>query len=306
MQTADLPVLLLTFNRPNPTRVVLERIIAAGITRLYVHSDAARPQKPGEVEQVAAVRALFDDLPRQMVVTKLFRDKNYGLRDGLYGAISWFFEQEECGLILEDDCVPDLTAFRFCAELLDVYRSDARIMHIGCSNLLAADTAALPASYVFTQLAFVWGWAGWRRAWQKMSLELAGLEQLTAARQFQELTTDPQAQTYLLDKFWTTRHRENNSWAYAWVYSILKNNGLCVVPTVNLVQNVGIGTQNATNTTEVNPLAGQAATPVTFPLIHPSDVAADRRLDTRFFYATQKRQFRLRIWSVLRWLRASR
>ncbi len=297
---SDLPVLLLTFNRPAPTRAVLARIREAGIRRLYVHSDAARPHVPGEAEKVAEVRALFDALPADMAVQRLFREKNYGLRDGLYGAISWFFEREEYGMILEDDCVPDPTAFRFCAELLAHYRYDERMMHIGCSNLLASQTASLMQSYVFTQFAFVWGWASWRRAWQKMSLDLDGLERFATSSQFTTLTHDRQAQAYLLDKFQVTQRRENNSWAYAWVYSIMRHGGLCLVPTVNAVQNVGIGSAEATNTTGSNDLAGQPASPVLFPLIHPTVIEADRRMDTQFFYATQKRRFRLRLWSLIR------
>ena len=300
MQT---PVLFLVFNRPQHTRVALERIRQAQPPRLYVHCDGARLQVAGEAEKVAEVRKIISGgIDWDCEVKTLYRNENQGLRQGVCGALNWFFEAEPFGIVLEDDCVPDLTFFRFCEEILERYKDDDQVMHIGCSNLAEDQTAGLEASYVFSRFSFVWGWAGWRRAWQKMSLDLEGLDVYEGSDAIGNFLADPKAQAYMLDKFRVTQRRENNSWAYAWFFSILKNDGLCIVPKVNLVQNTGVGEAGATNTTVRNEKARLRAQPISFPLVHPESREPDPALEQRFFYLSQKSRFRLRVWSTLKQL----
>ena len=299
--SCQVPVLFLVFNRPEHTRASLQRIRAAQPVRLYVHCDAARPQVAGEAEKVAAVRAeIQNTIDWPCEVKTLYRTENHGLRNGVSGALNWFFEQEPYGIVLEDDCVPDLTFFPFCAELLERYNDDEQIMHIGCSNLAEARTEGLDSSYVFSRFSFVWGWAGWRRAWKKMSIDLEGLDEFERSGAIGNFIDDRQAQAYMLDKFRVTRRRENNSWAYAWFYSILKNNGLCIVPCVNLIQNTGVGEEGATNTTRQNEPARRPARQMIFPLRHPENRAPHPELEREFFHVSQKSRFRLFLWYGLR------
>lgn len=299
--SCQVPVLFLVFNRPGHTRAALERIRQAKPARLYVHCDAARPSVAGEAEKVAEVR---DIIERQTgwcsEIKKLYRTENQGLRTGVHGALDWFFGQEPCGIVLEDDCMPDPTFFQFCTELLERYADDEQIMHIGCSNLADALTAEGSSSYVFSRFSFVWGWAGWRRAWSKMSADLQGLDEYERSGEIKRLVKSRMAQEYMLDKFHTTQRRGNNSWAYAWFYSILKNNGLCIVPKINLIQNVGVGEEGATNTRGQNPEARKPAGQMTFPLGHPENREPDPALEQQFFYVSQKKRHRLILWYILR------
>lgn len=295
------PILFLVFNRPQHTRLALERIRLARPPRLYVHCDGARSQVAGELEKVEKVRAMIrEGIDWDCSVKTLYRDENQGLRQGVFGAINWFFEAEPFGIVLEDDCVPDLSFFPFCEEILEYYKDDEQVMHIGCSNLAEHFTEGLPASYVFSRFSFVWGWAGWRRAWQKMSPDLEGLEAFEQSGLLRNFLVDPVARAYMLDKFRVTQRRENNSWAYAWFYSILKNNGLCIVPKVNLVQNTGVGEAGATNTTGQNEKARLRAQPISFPLVHPDGRQPEPALEQQFFYLSQKRRMRLWLWYVLK------
>jgi len=297
----QVPVLFLVFNRPEHTRLALDRIRQARPPRLYVHSDGPRPQVNGEAGRVEQVRTIIGQgVDWDCEVKTLYRAENQGLRQGVFGALNWFFEAEPYGIVLEDDCVPDLSFFPFCAELLEYYRDDEQVMHIGGSNLAEATTADLEASYVFTRFSFVWGWAGWRRAWQKMSPDLEGLDTFEQSGKISRLVGDPMARAYMLDKFRVTQRRENNSWAYAWFYSILKNDGLCLVPKVNLVQNTGVGEAGATNTRGQNEKARLRAQPISFPLVHPESRQPEGMLEKQFFYLSQKRRFRLWLWYLLK------
>ena len=299
--SCQVPVLFLVFNRPEHTCASLERIRTASPPRLYVHCDAARPQIAGEAEKVESVRAIIQEkIDWPCEIKTLYRTENQGLREGVSGAIDWFFEQESYGIVLEDDCVPDPSFFPFCAELLERYKDDEQIMHIGCSNLVEAHTEGLDSSYIFSRFSFVWGWAGWRRAWKKMSLSLEGLDAYRQSGHICQLIDNPWAQEYMMDKFQVTSRRENNSWAYAWFYSILKNNGLCIVPSVNLIQNTGVGEAGATNTTKQNTLARRPARQMNFPLRHPGSRKPHPELERLFFYVSQKSRFRLALWHFLR------
>lgn len=298
--SCSVPVLLLSFNRPEKTAQVLNQIRLAAPPRIYAHCDGPRLHVEGETARVAEVQRVILEKTGGINVKTLFREENLGLKAGVYGAIDWFFSQEEYGIILEDDCHPDLSLFRFCEELLLYYKDDPQIMHIGCSNISEQHLKTNPSSYVISRTPFIWGWATWRRAWQKMDLNLKDLENVEPRFPFGRLWINAASQKYLLAKFWDTKTGKNQTWDYQWFYSILVNNGLCIVPCINLVQNTGIGEEGATNTTKDNERARKAARAMQFPLAHPASKNIDHRLEQRFFYDSQKSRFRLWIWVILR------
>lgn len=295
----SVPVLLLAFNRPEKTAKVLEQIRRASPVRVYAHCDGPRRHVPDDLYKTAQVQRLIEEQLGPLEVKTLFRTANTGLRRGVYEALNWFFEQEEFGIILEDDCVPDPSLFPFCEELLLRYRNDQQIMHIGCSNLADAYAGYPDAGYVFSRFSFVWGWASWRRAWQAMSIDLEGLESFERSGGLKRFLPDPMARAYMYTKFQATKSGKNNSWAYAWFYSILKNNGLCIVPKTNLVQNVGVGEADATNTTTLIKNSLKKAQPMHFPILHPMNKSVDPKLEQLFFYTSQKSRFRLYLWYFL-------
>ncbi len=272
----------------------------AAPTRIYAHCDGPRSQVPGESERVAEVRRIIRDKAAGFELHTLFREANYGLRDGVYDAINWFFRQETRGIILEDDCLPDISMFRFCEELLLKYQDDDAVMHIGCSNLSESVLAGSDSSYMFSRFSFIWGWATWRRAWEKIDFAISDLDNYTGRYPFGHPWISAGSQAYLRAKFQDTRMGKNRTWDYQWFYSILINNGLCIVPKTNLVQNIGIGEAGATNTTGNNVLARKAAGALRFPMHHPKTKSVDPRLEQQFFYDSQKGRFRLWIWSMLR------
>lgn len=295
----SVPVLLLAFNRPEKTLKVLEQIRLAEPAKVYAHCDGPRSRVAEDLQKTEEVRRLIQEQLGSLGVKTLFRETNMGLRQGVCDALNWFFDQEEYGIILEDDCVPDPSLFQFCEELLIRYRDDPQIMHIGCSNLAAGYLKGTTDDYVFSRFSFVWGWASWRRAWQAMSINLDRLDEFERNGGLKRFLPDIMAQTYMHTKFQATKKGENNSWAYAWFYSILKNNGLCIVPRTNLVQNVGVGESDATNTTTFNKNARKGAQPMHFPISHPKEKSVDPKLEKLFFYTSQKSRFRLRLWYLL-------
>jgi hypothetical protein len=247
------PVLLVIFNRPDTTRQVLESIRAARPPALYVAADGPRSKVEGDERLCLEARraAMVVDWPCE--VHTLVRDKNAGCALNTSGGISWFFEHVEEGIILDDDCVPSASFYRFCQELLGFYGHEPRIMHIaGNSHQYGRRRGS--GSYYFSRYANFWGWATWRRAWKHFDASL----------------TPP----------WELK----DDWSAPWQLSMERANGIAIVPNINLVKNVGYGA-GATHTTALEPSAFVEAGELSFPLLHPRQVEVDRAADVFTYYA---------------------
>ena len=162
MQTA---LLFLVFNRPDTTTQVFKKIRQAKPPRLYVASDGPRDGNSDDKKKVTKVREIATKVDWPCEVKTLFRDKNLGCKKGVSTAITWFFEHEEQGIILEDDCVPNLDFFTFCENLLQRYDKDERISTITGNNFQDGKWRG-NASYYFSKYNHCWGWATWRRSWK--------------------------------------------------------------------------------------------------------------------------------------------
>lgn len=289
--TTSTPILFLVFNRPEHTRRVFERIRAARPARLYVSADGPRAHVATDAENSRLTRQVIESVDWECSVRTLYRERNLGCRPAVQSGIDWFFENEEAGIILEDDCLPDLSFFRFCAEMLERYADDERVMHISGNNPAARACRKVPTSYVFSKFSFIWGWASWRRAWRHYDGTFRMLEQAPqpAERLIADAVKDATAARYLLDKFLRTRDGELNTWDYAWFYSILMNEGWCANSASNLVENIGFD-HAATHTNQRRAIVSQHSkvAPAQFPLRHPDQIARDERIERAFFHASQK------------------
>ena len=128
------PVAFLIFNRPDATRRVFESIRDAKPPLLLVVADGPRPDRPDDSRACAEARSLIDRVDWNCEVRTNYSDVNLGCGKRVSSGIDWVFQQVEEAIILEDDCVPDPTFFRFCEELLEKYRHDERISEIGGVN----------------------------------------------------------------------------------------------------------------------------------------------------------------------------
>jgi hypothetical protein len=217
--------------------------------RIYVACDGPNPERPGEAEKVAATRAVIDteiDWPCQ--IERLYSDVNQGCRVGVSRAITWFFEQVEEGIILEDDCVPHPDFFPYCTTLLERYRHDTRVWCISGNNFQNGQWRG-DGSYYFSRYNHCWGWASWRRCWQHYDADLSQWPALRDSGLLYTIFENPVERKYwraiwqrLLDEC------KPDTWDYQWTFTCLANGGLTALPNRNLVSNVGFG-DDATHTT---------------------------------------------------------
>ena len=272
------PLLLLCWRRPHTLRQVIDAIRPVAPTRLYVACDGPSPERPGEAEKVAATRAVIEyeiDWPCQ--IERLYSDVNQGCRLGVSRAITWFFEQVEEGIILEDDCVPHPGFFSYCTTLLERYRNDTRVWCISGNNFQNGQWRG-EGSYYFSRYNHCWGWASWRRCWKHYDAELSQWPALRDSSLLATVFETPLERNYW-SRIWQHLVDEGkpDSWAYRWTFTCLANGGLTALPNRNLVSNVGFD-EDATHTTggAINTAISEGVDPNQHPEFLLREVAADR------------------------------
>jgi hypothetical protein len=272
------PVLVLGFNRPDTTQRVLESLRPVRPGAIYFAVDGPRAGRQGENAQVAAVRRLADTIDWDCDVQTLFREKNLGCKTAVSEAINWFFDNVEAGIILEDDCVAHPSFFPFAAELLERYRDDDRVLMISGDDFQLGRRRS-EYSYYFSRYTHIWGWATWRRAWRLCDHRMSRWPELRDQGWLLDMLKDRVAVDYWTRVFDDTFAERNSSWAYRWTFSAWVNDGLTVLPGVNLVSNIGFGGLATHNRNRSNRLAALPTEAMRFPLRHPLDVVRDKNAD---------------------------
>jgi hypothetical protein len=218
--------------------------------RLFIAADGPRTTIPGEVEQCNIVRKyVLDNIDWDCEVKILFRDENLGCGKSVSGAITWFFEQVEQGIILEDDCVPSISFFSYCEELLEKYKDNHLIYHIAGYNPLGITKTK--NSYYFARIQHCWGWATWKQAWDKYNYNINELDDFIKENKINGVFKRKCDREYWLSIFKKMEKHEIDTWDYQWTYTIFKNNGLCINPSLNLISNIGFGS-DSTHTFEAD------------------------------------------------------
>lgn len=271
------PILFLVFNRMDTTRQVFEKIRKIAPEKLYLASDGARKDKENELKIVCEIRKyLLDNIDWKCEVKTLFREENLGCKYAVSGAITWFFQNEEMGIILEDDCLPTMSFFRFCEECLNKYKDDEKVMQVnGWTCLVNNETVE---SYSFSKYNHIWGWASWRRAWNKYEIENKTFEK--DFNKIKELFNFIEEEKYWYKTFKAYFDNKIDTWDYPWTFTIWKNNGMAIFPKLNMIQNIGMGHIEATHTRDKDsPFSKLAVYEDIGEIVHPEIFQINKELD---------------------------
>jgi hypothetical protein len=250
----DLPILFLIFNRPRLTAEVFSVLRKIRPKRLFVAADGPRAGIESEAELCRRTRAIATTLDWECQLTTLFRDRNLGCGPAVSGAITWFFEQVEEGIVLEDDCLPSLSFFEFCKYALEKFRDDPRIGSIS-GNYFLPSGLLFEQPYYFSKYFQIWGWATWRRAWQKYRFDLSFEGEEKWFGILRDIHPAPLEAEYWLEVLRGLKKGTVNTWDYQMMFLSWRERFLHVAPTKNLVTNIGYG-PDATHTNFESPLAG--------------------------------------------------
>lgn len=304
----DVAVLLLFFARPEQTAKVFEQIKIARPSKLFLYQDGAREGRTDDVAGVKACRKIVENIDWECEVHRMYQEKNYGCDPSEYISQKWMFCIVDKGIILEDDDVPSQSFFPFCKELLDKYEYDNRIAMICGMNHM--DQVDIDGDYFFCRKhGPIWGWATWRRfvdMWDPKYNFLDNERDITNLFSSGELW-NKRLETYLKHKATGIEHYED------FVSSTrIFNSMLAIIPSKNLISNIGIAAVSTHSTSNINDLPPKLRRILfkptfeyDFPLKHPLNVVDDvensRKIDATMRAGLYEKLYLLyrRVWNFL-------
>lgn len=271
------PVVIFIYKRSDNLKKIISVLRKIHPTSLYIVSDGSKYiEEKVKVDQT--IRIIESLINWECEINKNYSNINLGLKERFRSGIDWVFEHTDSAIFIEDDCIPDPTFFQFCDELLEKYKDDERIFSISGNNFLFGK-ARSKESYYFSRYPHVWGWATWKRVWDKYDSNISDWPELRQVGLLNKVFPN----NFFIRKFWTyifdrLYAGKINTWDYQLTYLSFKNNGLNIIPSVNLVTNVGYG-KDSTNIKSKNQTIGVPTHSMEFPLIHPKNIIASMSND---------------------------
>lgn len=277
------PVAIIVFKRLAATKQMFATVRAAQPTKLFVIADGWRSKE--ERVQCEEVRTYIEDsVDWPCEVHTNYAAENLGLRKRVVTGLNWVFEQVESAIVLEDDCIPDMTFYRFCEELLERYKDEPRVMQIAAMNVQGKNPRFTThgESYYYSQFGEIWGWATWRRAWQLYDEHMAAWPKTKRTGLLHTRLTDEAVIDHLEYRFDFVHaagedRSKSNVWGAQWIFTQLLHNGLSIVPATNLITN--IGDTEGTHVKGSGEFHHMNTIPLTFPLVHPKGFAVNKEAD---------------------------
>lgn len=277
MATSE-PLLLIAFNRPDLFRQLIERLRETQPQRIYVAIDGPRVGHPTDAQRVQETRDLIQTIDWTNEVHTLIQDSNLGCGLGVSTALTWFFDNEERGIILEDDILPRESFFDFCSELLNRYEANEQVLAISGCNFVPPEHLSDPhQAYRFSRVPHIWGWATWRRSWQLHSLDMSDWRSRMSTRQLWDVSGhSPGGFVFWRSIFDLMARNQVDTWDMQFVFEGMSRGMLTATSNVNLVDNIGFG-GTATHT-EVRPTYLRASGDINVPTTAIA-VEVDERAD---------------------------
>lgn len=282
----DVPVYLIFFNRPDTFKMVFEAVKKARPSKLFLACDGPRRGREDDVENIKACQQIASEIDWDCEVYKNYSTENLGCGMRMYSGINWAFEYVDRLIILEDDCVPNNDWFKFCEELLERYKDDDRIYMISGMNHLGVYDKT-PNSYFFGP-GCCWGWATWKRAWKNVEYNLTFLDDKYSMKCIEK--TYPYYkniyQIGLERKAILDQGKKLTAWTYQSGVAAALQNQLSIIPSVNLITNVGLTADSGHATNNIKKLPKRVQKyfnmpkhELKFPLKHPKYIVKDWMYD---------------------------
>lgn len=271
------PILLIIYNRSQEILQQIASLKKIQAQEIYIYADGPKESEIDKVNCNKARSTLLNLIDWECKIITFFNDKNSGCGRGPYTAINWFFENVEEGIILEDDCIPNLSFFSFCRELLVKYKHDTRVWQISGTNRLGTYFDETDYSYIFSNYSSEWGWATWKRAWQQIDYKIKLWDKEIIKRNLKSIYYQENWYKGISSIFNDTYNNNEKIswWDYQWLFIKNINNGLSIIPKQNLISNIGFG-EKATHTKELNNQFMRLETEdIKSALIHPENIMAD-------------------------------
>lgn len=299
----DTPILLIAFNRYDTLIQVLDRVRLVKPSTLYIAVDGPRKDSESDIKDVNKVRNIVKQVDWSCEIHTLFSETNLGCGYGPSTAISWAFESCDRLIVLEDDCLPCVSFFSFCEEMLEKYENDLRIGMVTGWSPLQKTKYFREYSYLFTNFGNSLGWATWKNRWESFDIEMSDYGQFRTEQKTYDVVCS-KFMDYHYNKHFSKRYNnieneKKHSWDTQWFFARFKNAYLTIVPKYNQIKYIGFetGTHVPVSASYLlipsNELVGQ--------IIHPKFIVANRNYDKAIFWKGQFRRYGLKnVWGHIK------
>lgn len=289
MEQFDIPITIIFFIRADTLKRVFERVKQIKPKELFLIQDG--PRDDTDIPKIEECRKIVEDIDWKCNVHKNYSAVNLGCGKRPYTGISWTFEHVDESIILEDDCLPNLSFFTFCKQMLEKYKDDERVMIISGTNHLIEYKKSNNESYFFSKSLAIWGWATWKRAWDKYDYTIKRFEnkdildnlkdEIKIKNAYKDITKAcKNTELYL------SQNLKLSWWDYQWHFCLYINSGLGIVPKYNLISNIGFGNDS----THFNKLKNKKyrfenmqTKELESNLIHPNYIMCDWNYDRKVY-----------------------
>jgi len=242
----DTPILLLFFNRSKSVKKLIDILRIVKPKKLFISIDGPRKNNINDISEIRKIIEIVDTLNWQCEIMKKINKNNLGCKLAVSSAINWFFKNNEHGIILEDDCIPNLSFFKFCEYGLQKYKNNKKVMQISGNNFLF-NNKMVNDSYYYSTLNDIWGWATWKSAWDKFDINMSEYDFNKDYKMLIKYYKNKKIVKWIKIYLDAVKIKEHNIWSTQWTYAMIKEGGLTVVPKVNLVKNIGFNKYGSTS-----------------------------------------------------------
>lgn len=280
----ETPVLLIIFNRPHTTKLVFSAIREVKPKYLYVSADGPRENNSEDIDKCRDAREIIKQIDWQCDLKTYFRDTNLGCGLGPSDSITWFFTYVDEGIILEDDCLAHPEFFTFCSDMLSKYRNNFKILSIAGSNFQDGKQRG-KGSYYFSIHNRIWGWATWKRTWDKYDYFLNYIDEKESEKIIESLFRLKSERKYWLVVFKNSKSTQtsNSAWDYQFMFLQWKIGGLTITPNTNLISNIGFGNDATHTAWGINDHNLNRKVWAIYPLRHPDKIERNYKADEYYF-----------------------
>jgi hypothetical protein len=278
MDKFNIPVLIITFNRPDVTRRVLDRILEMEPPVLYFFNDAPREGNANDERMCNEIRKMAGEISFSGVVKTRFEEKNLGCKMGESTAMNWLFDNEEMGIVIEDDILPSHAFFHYCQEMLYKYKDEPRVFSVTGCNLINEWKSDVQ-DYHYALFGSYWGWAGWRRAWQFYDVEMELWKNPEVKRLVMNYLPTKQYRQLRKNEFDSILNKTNSTWDFQFCLVHYLNNAVSIVPSRNMIENIGINREDAVHMVGESPFSDLIHGAVSLPMRHNPFMIPDLEYD---------------------------
>lgn len=278
------PVVFIVFNRLDTTQRVFEQIRLAQPKELFIISDGPRKNKLDDLEKVKKVREFIEEhIDWDCKLYKNYSDENMRCGKRIFSGLTWVFQHVEQAIILEDDCLPTQSFFRYCQDLLEIYKYDNRISIISGSNNVE-NYHKIKEDYIFSCVTPTNGWATWKRVWNDFDINIKKWPSIRQKKLLLNIFKDVKVYNKYKDIFnYVYLNKLEDIWDYQFFLNQLIKRRLSIISSKNMIINIGFNRKDALHTKDKSPYRWVKSHEIEFPLKINKNVVRDYKYEKLIF-----------------------